>query len=120
MAVFGKYSKNVENDGFAPHKVVHYFNIRFIYSGLHFVPFHADPPLIVFAADNQKLWMCVCVLLVYTISYGPEYTVIHIRKVRTFLGCGDILTGPHNFKRLSRIRVGHLVVVIRAGECIRL
>lgn len=41
-------------------------------------------------------------------------------KERTFLGCGDILPGPHLFKRLLRITVGHLVAVIKVGECIAL
>lgn len=39
-------------------------------------------------------------------------------KERTFLGCGDISSGPRIFKRLSRITVAHLVVVIKVGECI--
>lgn len=37
------------------HEPIRYFNhTRFIYSRLHFVLIDADPPLILFAADNQK------------------------------------------------------------------
>lgn len=43
------------DDVIAPHELIRYFNYaRFIYSGLHFVLIDADPPLILFAADNQK------------------------------------------------------------------
>lgn len=70
---------------FAPHEVVHYFNYtRFIYSGLHFVPFHADPPLILFASDNQKTelsgcdveYSCGCVCLCSCVCY-IVWTRIH-------------------------------------------
>lgn len=45
-------------------------------------------------AISDVVRVCLCVNLLHV-----EYQITHFNgKVRTFLGSGDILTGPHNFK----------------------
>lgn len=74
------------DDSLAPvHELMRYFNYaKVIYSGLHFVLIDADPPLILFAADNQKTDLRVIdkILLRAVCVRCRERTRIHIPLAR--------------------------------------